>query len=867
MKTLQGRFYFYAFLLFLLVGILAVQFLHFDRLINTNLSRSQHNQRIARSIRDMQTAFWKIRFWEKEILIKGRTDAEQEFAEGLAEFRRQLSSIQSAETPASFDQDFQKLGKMLFRYESSFNKLIQLQTQRRLKVTNLNSQHEIIASSLSMSGQSQILKPLITLSRFHSSYFVERDPSEFQAIRLVVQSIARDLAQIPLLESRLAPYLDTYQELLGDIEVMNERRNSILETFSSITRDLNAKVASISQRALLRSDDLARETLDLTATLRRSIILSLVASVLILVLVLRGVARRIVAPIQSISGVVHAVQTGNLEARYERNGEDEISQFGRTVNAMLDTVQQKTETERLQLRAVIDQAAEGMLIADKTETVRYVNPAVSRISGYPSQHILGKMLPDVFRDTFRSSASDDICNSLRQRQPWAGETENLSAEDTEFLADVRVSPIRTDRGELSHISVVIRDTTRENQVDQQLRQAQKMQAMGTLAGGIAHDFNNILGAILGNTEIALMEEPENEEVRHSLDEVLQASRRARELVRQILTFSRQSEHEPKVVQPAPILKEVLKLLRATLPTTIEIHHDIRAADATVIADATQIHQLLMNLATNAAHAMQDKGGILSVTFGSTELRRENVPQPDMLPGSYVCLQVSDTGQGMNKAMVERIFEPYFTTKEKEKGTGLGLALVHGIVTQHGGAVTVDTAPGRGSRFSVYLPKAPRGDGAAGVKPGTGAELPRGTEHILFVDDEESLTRLTSQMLRKLGYRVTATTVSTQALEMVRESPDHFDLVITDQTMPELTGEALARELLAIKPDLPVIICTGYSNVMTAEKAASMGIRAFLMKPIVIHQLADVVRKALSRSPSSAAYADATSRDNPGSDQC
>jgi signal transduction histidine kinase/ActR/RegA family two-component response regulator len=378
-------------------------------------------------------------------------------------------------------------------------------------------------------------------------------------------------------------------------------------------------------------------------------------------------------------------------------------------------------------------------------------------------------------------------------------------------------------------------------IQAQLQQAQKMEAIGTLAGGIAHDFNNILSAVIGYTEIALADIPEGSSQHRNLQEVLKAGSRARDLVQQILTFSRQTEQELKPVQIDQIVRETLKLLRASLPTTVKISHDIQS-DSAVMADPTQIHQVIMNLCTNAAHAMRPKGGRLNINLSDVVLGGSFLEQhPYMSPGAYIRLRVIDTGHGMNKATLDRIFDPFYTTKERGEGTGMGLAVVLGIVKSHGGAITVESEEGKGSTFNVFLPVIMR---EIDHEVRTNEPIPTGTERILFIDDEKSLVDLGQQILERLGYKVTIRTSSVEALELFIEQPDKFDLIITDMTMPNMTGDELAGELMNIRADIPVILCTGYSERISKERAHDLGIKEFILKPIVMRELAKTVRSVL-----------------------
>ena len=378
----------------------------------------------------------------------------------------------------------------------------------------------------------------------------------------------------------------------------------------------------------------------------------------------------------------------------------------------------------------------------------------------------------------------------------------------------------------------------------QLQQARKMEAIGTLAGGIAHDFNNILGAILGYAEMAYEDSLVGTVNPGDLDHVLQAGNRAKDLVKQILAFSRQAETLRIPLRPAALIKESVKLLRSSIPSTIDIRQDIDAEADLVLADPTQIHQILMNLCTNAYHAMEETGGVLTISLKNKMLSRpESDSYPSVQPGAFVHLSVSDTGQGVSPEIRERIFDPYFTTKEVGKGTGMGLAIVHGIVQRYGGFIDCRSVIGEGTVFNVNLPVLAE---VSLPEAATDLIIPVGRESILFVDDEEILAEMAQSMLTRLGYTVTVRTTSLETLATFENQPDAFDLVITDQTMPGMTGLDLARRMLLIRPDLPIILCTGYSSQVSEEQARSAGIRGFALKPMAKADLAALIRKVLDQ---------------------
>jgi len=386
------------------------------------------------------------------------------------------------------------------------------------------------------------------------------------------------------------------------------------------------------------------------------------------------------------------------------------------------------------------------------------------------------------------------------------------------------------------------DITSFKQMEAQLRQAQKMESIGTLAGGIAHDFNNILFSISGYTDILSMDTPEDSPSRDSLKKINTSVLRAKALVKQIIAFSRQDANELILMKVQPVVKEVLKLIRSTISTTIDITQDIKSDCGAIKADPTQIHQIIMNLTTNAYHAMEETGGELKVSLNEVELGALDLINPDMATGVYVCLTVADTGKGMDKELTQKIFDPFFTTKEKGKGTGMGLSVVHGIVTSMNGAIQVYSEPGKGTVFNVYLPV----EKSFSTEPRTNSnvKIQTGTEQILLVDDEEAILSMEKQMLERLGYQVTSRTSSIEALEAFRGSPDKFDLVITDMAMPNMPGDKLSAEFVKLRADIPILLCTGFSETMSEEKAASLGIKGFLLKPIVMKDLSQKIREVL-----------------------
>ena len=436
---------------------------------------------------------------------------------------------------------------------------------------------------------------------------------------------------------------------------------------------------------------------------------------------------------------------------------------------------------------------------------------------------------------------DEYMASLTKEGRWEGELEHTAKDGRNITVLSRHALQRDEAGNPAAILEINLDVTEARRTEQQLRQVQKMEALGTLTGGVAHDFNNILAAIIGFTELIEDHVPQGSREAHHLQRVMESALRGRELVRQMLTYSRKTEQEKKPLSLSSIVKETVKLIRATTPTTITIKVDTLRESGVILADPTQMQQVVMNLCTNAAHAMLEKGGTLDVQLVDHLVSPSNGDPHGLNPGLYTRLTVRDTGTGMSPDIVDKIFDPFFTTKKLGEGTGLGLSVVYGIVKQSNGHITVESEPGRGSTFTLYFPQIAGELEAAAT---TDDMLPTGSERVLFIDDEEALVEMGEDILAELGYDVTSRTSSAEALALFKADPSRFDLVITDQTMPELTGFELAKEVLAIRADMPIIMCTGFSYVVNEDKAKAAGIKAFAMKPLTKREVAQTIRKVL-----------------------
>jgi PAS domain S-box-containing protein len=502
-----------------------------------------------------------------------------------------------------------------------------------------------------------------------------------------------------------------------------------------------------------------------------------------------------------------------------------------------------TEQDRLRLATAVEQASEGISILDAERAFLYVNPAFEQLRGLSRQEVLGKRYEEVLREEERDELSKGLLEeTLKRGEVWDGRLTRKKPDGSTCELEVRISPVRDASSALIHFVAVERDVTQEVKIQERIRQWQKMEALGTLAGGVAHDFNNILMPIMINTDLALLDIREGipPSERH-LQLVREAAVRGQELVKQIITFSRQKEQPRIPIKVSPLVKETLKFLKSTVPKNVKIRANIGVETGMVLADPTQIHQVLMNLCNNAAQAMRDQGGIVEVSLDGLNVDLEMAAQlPGLRPGPYLRLTVRDNGQGMDSTVMEKAFDPFFTTKAPGEGTGMGLAVVHGIVKNYGGTITLESQVGKGTKITVFLPQK---DERAETEAAAQGPVPRGKERILLVDDDEIQVRSVQNMLERLGYSVIGETDARKALRIFQAQPNSFDLVITDQTMP-IRGDILAREFLSVRADIPIILCTGFSETINREEARDLGVRDFAMKPLTVRDLAEKIRRVL-----------------------
>jgi len=508
----------------------------------------------------------------------------------------------------------------------------------------------------------------------------------------------------------------------------------------------------------------------------------------------------------------------------------------------------EAERHRSQLAMAVDQAAEAIFILEVDGTIHYINPIYHFLTGIRTGERLGHTFQDILADEHNDDFFESVWETLEEGNVWAGRLHTLERDGTTYESEATISPLRNESGQIINYVAILRDISHETRLEKRLRQAEKLEAIGTLAGGIAHDFNNILSPIIGFTEIVREDLAHDAESYRNLEKVLHACHMARELVRRILTFSRRADAERKPVVLERVLEDALKLLRPSIPSTIEIRSDIRGGGGSVFADPTEIQQVILNLGTNAFQAMQETGGAMTIELESRTVDDSLTSQyPRLEIGrEHLVLSVSDTGVGMDKATLDRIFDPFFSTKEMGKGTGLGLATVHGIVMEMGGDIIVSSEIGEGTTMEVFMPRYDVTEARRGEI--VDDKIPRGSrERVLFVDDEEMILQLGEKMLSRLGYDVEIATGSEAALERFRRAPHEFEIVITDQTMPGMTGQDLAVRLRRIRSDIPIILITGFSSVLDMDRLDEMGIDQIVHKPFTRNDIGKAIRRALERA--------------------
>ncbi|MBF0203561.1 MAG: response regulator [Desulfamplus sp.] len=561
------------------------------------------------------------------------------------------------------------------------------------------------------------------------------------------------------------------------------------------------------------------------------------------------IRRYLKLPLNALNNHVQKYSEGNYDACKLSLPYIEFQEFENVLIQMVKTIKYQMDSLRQsekKYRVLFESFPLGITITDHEGTILETNAMSEQLLNiFDSEH---KRLSIINKEGWTIIRGDGSFMPVDEYASVRALKENRIIQNVEMgfmkkhsgdvvWLNVTAAPIPLDK---YGVAIAYSDVTETHQIVKQLQQAQKMEAIGTLAGGIAHDFNNILVPILGYTEMLSEDSPEDTPFRSRLDKIHSAATRAKSLVKQILTFSRQEQGELILMKIQHILKEALSLIRSTIPTTIEIRKNIKQECGLIKADPTQIHQVIMNLATNAYHAMEENGGIMTISLKEVELDDQNALNLSIKKGLYACLTVSDTGTGIPEYVKEKIFDPFFTTKEQGKGTGIGLSVVQGIVKNAGGSIHLKSEVGKGTEFTIYFPVVI--SHIQEENAGSKTEIMQGgSERILIVDDEEALIELYKEVLERLGYQVTSIKISVEALEVFRANPDKFDMVITDMAMPNMSGDKLALKLLEIRHDIPILLCTGFSRTMSEEKVLSMGIKGLLMKPIEIGELDRKIR--------------------------
>lgn len=574
---------------------------------------------------------------------------------------------------------------------------------------------------------------------------------------------------------------------------------------------------------------------------------------LLVLVALSVVVTRFIRPIVNLTAISSQIAAGHLDQTIDLGGRDEIGTLARSFALMRDSIKQQImalKTEKNRADNILEGTNAGTWDWDIKTGQMVVNERWAQIMGACVDD-LEQISYQVWEDSIHPDdlpyVKEEIDRHFKEKTEYYASEFRQRHKSGKWVWVATHGKVveRYSDGTPVRMSGTHMDITDRKKLEVQLQQAQKMESIGNLAGGIAHDFNNLLFPIIGLSEMLQEDLPEGSPQHKHAKGIFTAGRRAGDLVKQILTFSRQTEHKMTKVRVQTILREVLKLIHSTIPSNIEIHHKIQQDCGAILADPTQIHQIAMNLITNAFHAVEEKNGAIDIELKQITLNDNELPDSLLSPGQYIRLCVSDNGIGISQNIIHKIFEPYFTTKKQGKGTGLGLAVVYGIVKEHSGDIKVYSENGKGTSFSIYLPLMKKNDRieAVDVEP----EMVTGNEKILLVDDEAQVANLQGQILSRLGYQVTVKTSSIEALNVFKSETNAFDLVVSDMTMPKMTGDQLAEKLLSIRADIPIIICTGFSEKMNKIRAKEMGVKGFLMKPVTKLEMAQLVRTVLDEA--------------------
>ncbi|MGD0232158.1 MAG: PAS domain S-box protein [Syntrophorhabdales bacterium] len=561
-----------------------------------------------------------------------------------------------------------------------------------------------------------------------------------------------------------------------------------------------------------------------------------------------GYETMVLVPLRSRVDIIGLLQLN--DRRPDRSNQGTIEFIEGIAASIGMALARKEAEERLhasehKYRNIFENAIEGIYQSTPQGRLLSVNPSLARMHGYESPEEMIRAVVDTAKEIY---VNPEDRQRYRRLLDEYGVVRNFEAEKyrkdrTTFWGSMNTRAVKDHEGKTLYYEGIIEDITERKRLEGQLRQTQKMEAIGTLSAGIAHDFNSILTAILGFADLGFEDAPAASKVKRHLARILRAAQRGKDLVKQILSFSRKSEEELRPTALASVVRESIRMLRASLPKTIEMRLDITTEPSMALADPTQVQQIIMNLGTNAAHAMWERGGLMTVDLSCVTVTSGDAPDPGLTPGPYLRLSVSDTGRGMERDVLERVFDPFFTTKKRGEGTGLGLWVVQAIVKNHKGAITVRSTPGAGSTIEVFFPRI-----SEPILPESEPLLSalKGQGHLLIVDDEAELVEMEKEMVERLGYSATAVSESLAALALFKEDPGKYDLVLTDQTMPNMAGLDLARELISIRPDIPIVLITGYRDVVDTESVGEAGVKKVIAKPMTRAEIGKAIKQLLPR---------------------
>jgi PAS domain S-box-containing protein len=786
------------------------------------------------------------------------------------QLQQRVSSSNVSEILRSADVDLNFYFSAAQQHRDTFQEAISLVELLADETTGLQTQLDRITAELLEELRSihdeEMLNLFYQIDIFEKKYWLQRQQnlmqSAFNAASILRKKSEMSLLAVPEQKIFIRNLLDNFETTAKEAMKLDV---NIKRKFNVFQQQVEA-IDPISSQLLQLADEEVNEARKRIQRTGYTVVAILIFVDICSVLMVIGIAvllnKSITRNIVHLTRAADELKAGNLDIIASVNSGDEIGRLAESYNSMSRHIkllvsgqQQKIdelkeserELEKIAQRLAfhVEQTPLGVIEWDLEFNVIQWNQAAEKIFHYSRKEAIGKNGKDlIIPDTVRDHVDGIWASLLAKRGGIRSTNENITKNGNTILCEWFNTTILDSDNKVIGVASMIRDITEAKHLEEQIRKSQKMEAIGTLAGGIAHDFNNILSAIFGYAEMAQMKLSADHPSTADLDQVLKAGRRAQDLVKQILAFSRQTEQTLTPIQIHLIVEEALKLLRASIPTTIEIQRDIDPQSGAVLSDATQLHQITMNLCTNAYHAMRETGGVLNVKVHPVQIYEDDIKVKffNLPPGSYVEFSVSDTGKGMDKTTLDNIFNPYFTTKKKGEGTGLGLSVVHGIVKSYGGHISVHSVPDEGTTFNLYLPQV-RMDNPTPSERDIHS-CPTGTERGMIVDDEEVLVDIARQMLTGLGYTITAATGSVEAFEIFQKNPDDFDFLITDMTMPDLNGAELIHRIRNIRPTLPIILCTGFSDLIDESKAQHIGIQKYLTKPVDRNEMATALREIL-----------------------